>query len=116
MDRKNEILELRIEFSLLIIALFEKLEMIRKYLIANQLIRLGTSIRAIIHEAQSSESKQHFIHKLKIAAKEATETEYWLSLCNKSENYPSTDRLLEKLLPIQKILSKIISTTKKSIK
>lgn len=115
MDRKNEILELSIEFSLLIIEFCEKLEMIRKYVIANQLLRSGTSIGANIHEAQSSESKQDYIHKLKIAAKEAAETEYWLTHCNKSENYPSTDRLLEKLLPIQKILSKIISTTKKSI-
>jgi len=116
MDRKNEILEICIEFPLLIIELFEKLEIIRKYLIANQLIRLGTSIRANIHEAQSSESRQRFIHKLKIAAKEATETEYWLSLCNKSASHILTYRLLEKLLPIQKVLSKIIITTKKSIK
>ena len=48
----------------------------------------------------------------KIAAKEAGETEYWLLLCKESEGYPDSDELLSKLLPIQKLLSKIISTSK----
>jgi four helix bundle protein len=35
-------------------------------------------------EAQSAESKQDFIHKLKIAYKEAYETWYWLMICKGS--------------------------------
>ncbi len=31
-------------------------------------------------EAQNGESKADFIHKMKIAAKEADETQYWLLL------------------------------------
>jgi len=31
---------------------------------------------------------------MKIAAKEADETEYWLLLCKKSESYTSCDELL----------------------
>jgi len=37
-----------------------------------------------IREAQNAESNPDFIHKLKIAAKEAEETEYWLLLCERS--------------------------------
>lgn len=40
-------------------------------------------------EAQFAESKKDFIHKLKIAAKEANETSYWLKLCDKAESYPN---------------------------
>lgn len=115
MEKRNEILELCIEFSVMIIEFSEVLERNKKYVISNQLLRSGTSIGANIHEAQSAESKSDFIHKLKIAAKEAAETEYWLILCNRSESYPSTVILAEKLLSIQKLLSKIISSTKKSI-
>jgi four helix bundle protein len=48
---------------------------------------------------------------MKIAAKEADETEYWLLLCSLSEAYPKNELLSEKLNIITKILSKIISTS-----
>jgi len=67
----------------------------------------------ILREAQNAESKADFIHKMKIAAKEADETEYWLLLCKFSKNYPFDEELINKLQDIIKILSKIISTTKK---
>ncbi|WP_293875610.1 four helix bundle protein [Flavobacterium sp.] len=40
----------------------------------NQLLKRGTSEGANSNEAQNSESKADFIHKLKIAIKEADET------------------------------------------
>ena len=83
-------------------------------MIANQLLKSGTSIGANIFEAQSSESRADFIHKLKIADKEAKETEYWLILCEKSESYPFNKNLKLELLSIQKLLSKIISSSKKN--
>lgn len=46
-------------------------------------MKAGTSIGANVFEAQSAESRAGFIHKLKIADKEAKETEYWLLLCEK---------------------------------
>jgi len=100
------------EFSLLIIEFCEVLEEKKKYVVAKQLLRSGTSIGANIYEAQSSESRADFIHKLKIAAKEACETEYWLTLCNRSKSYPASDALTTELLSIQKLLGKIISSTK----
>ncbi|WP_338151988.1 four helix bundle protein [Chryseobacterium angstadtii] len=83
MEKKNEILDLSIRFSLDIIKYTESLESRRKFVIANQLMKSGTSIGANIFEAQSAESRADFIHKLKIADKEAKETEYWLLLCEK---------------------------------
>ena len=72
---RNVIVELSFEFALEIIKYAELLETGRKYIIARQLFRSGTSIGANIREAQNAESRPDFIHKLKIAAKEADETE-----------------------------------------
>ncbi len=113
MERKNEILDLSFEFALGIIEYSELLESKRKYVIARQLLKSGTSIGANIREAQSGESRADFIHKLKIAHKEAIETDYWLLLCEKATNYPSPPiEINTMLLSIQKLLNKIISSAK----
>ncbi len=112
--QKNLIVRLTFEFALDIIAFSEQLEGLRKYCIAKQIIRSGTSIGANIREAQNAESKNDFIHKMKISAKEADETEYWLLLCQSSPGYPGSDDLLKKIIVIRKVLAKIISTSKKS--
>ena len=112
MEKKNVILENSFEFALEIIEFSELLESEKKYVIARQLLKSGTSIGANIREAQGAESKADFIHKLKIAAKEAEETEYWLLLCKHSKSYPCNEALFSKLLVIQKLLSAIISSSK----
>jgi four helix bundle protein len=53
--------------------------------LANQLIRSGTSIGANVREAQSGQSDRDFLHKLEIALKEARETEYWLIILVEAE-------------------------------
>lgn len=99
-------------FALDVIKYCELLEEQRKYVISNQLLKSGTSIGANVREAQLAESRPDFIHKLKIAEKEANESEYWLLLCKYSKQYPCEDNLLEKLTSIRKVLSKIIKSTK----
>jgi four helix bundle protein len=86
MPPENIILNKSIDFSIEIISYCEILEEKRKYVIANQLLKSGTSIGANIHEAQNAESKADFIHKMKIAAKEIEETKYWLILCEKAKS------------------------------
>ncbi len=110
--KNNPILKETFEFSILIVGFSELLEQSRKYVISRQIIRSGTSIGANVKEAQNAESKADFIHKLKIALKEADETEYWLFLCQNLENYPNPDGLIEKLNIILKMLNRIISTSK----
>ena len=114
-EKKNIIKEKSFEFALRIIEFAELLEENRKYVIAKQILRSGTSIGANIREAQSAESAKDFIHKLKISAKEADETEYWLLLCKHSKNYPDSSSLFPLLNEIQRLLSSIISSTKKKI-
>ena len=111
----NRIVDLSFDFALRIISFSEKLEENMKYAIAKQIIRSGTSIGANISEAQNSESKADFIHKLKIAAKEAEETEYWLLLCKYSDNYPFNEELLRMIVEIKKLLTSIITSSKRNI-
>lgn len=112
METGNIIVDLTFSFALDILNFSEKLEQNKKYVIARQLQKSGTSIGANVKEAQNCESRADFIHKLKIAAKEAEETEYWLMLCNYADNYPYDETLLTKLKEIQKIINKIIYSTK----
>ncbi len=56
----NIVVEKSIEVALLIIQYCEVLKDKEKYVIANQLLRSGTSIGANIHEAQNAESKKDF--------------------------------------------------------
>jgi len=114
-QKENIILIKSIQFAVEIITFCEKLEDERKYVIAKQLLRSGTSVGANIHEAQNCESKRDFIHKLKIAAKELDETQYWLMLCEKVNSYPTPSSLIEQKIEISKILNKIIATSKRTL-
>jgi len=109
----NAILKMTFDFSLSVIDYCDLLDTIKKYTISRQLLKSGTSIGANAMEAQNAESKADFIHKIKIAAKEADETQYWLLLCSLSTVYPGCDSLLLNLESIQKILNKILGTAKK---
>ncbi len=82
----NPILQKTIEFSLAVIEYCEALDANKKYIISRQLLRAATSIGANAFEAQNAESKADFIHKMKIAAKEADEV-HWITFCLYSKKY-----------------------------
>ena len=113
--QNNPVLKHSFNFAILVMHYCEFLEEKRRFVLANQLLKSGTSIGANIMEAQNAESKADFIHKLKIAAKEAEETQYWLLLCKHSGSYPDCSELMAKLDEINKLLGKILSTAKKKL-
>lgn len=114
-DKENAIVDKSLLFAVAIIKFSESLEQEKKFVISRQLLRSGTSIGANVREAQNAESKADFVHKMKVAAKEADETDYWLTLCKMSENYLYDESLHAQLAGLIKILSKIISTAKRRI-
>lgn len=113
-NHDNIILQKTIAFSIKAIEYVDVLEEQKKFVIANQLLRAATSIGANVHEAQNAESKADFIHKFKVAAKEVEETKYWLILCKESKKYPDCSELQYELHQIDKIITKIIATSKTS--
>ena len=84
-DKRNIIREKAMNFSVRMYHLNEFLIEKRKYSIADQVFRSGTSIGANLSEAVRAESEQDFVHKYGIALKEAEETLYWLELSQRVE-------------------------------
>jgi four helix bundle protein len=113
---KNVIVEKTFKFALDIVELAEELENKRKFVVANQILKSGTSIGANTREAQNAESAKDFLHKINIAAKEADETEYWLLICQHSKNYPDVKPLIDSVIEVKRILTSIIYTTNKKLK
>lgn len=112
---KNPVLKLSFDFSLMVIEYCELLEANRRFVVARQLLRSGTSIGANAMEAQNAESKADFLHKIRIAGKEAEETQYWLWLCDYSNSYPDCKPLINKLNEVNKIIGSIINTAKNNL-
>jgi four helix bundle protein len=108
----NVIVKLTFEFALSIMEFAEILREQKRFAFSDQVLRSGCSIGANVKEAQGAESKADFIHKMKIALKEAEESEYWLELCDFAKNYPKPGKLLGEIESILKVLNKIISSSK----
>ena len=107
---KNNIILLKsFEFAKKVVQYTEKLEEDRKYVIANQLLKSGTSIGANIKEAQNSESKADFIHKMKLALKELRETSINLRMLSKAKMY-SDENLVGEARQLVAIFQKSIDT------
>lgn len=106
----NLIVDVTYTFSLGILRYTDQLEKLKKFAVANQLTKSGTSIGANVREAQACQSNADFVAKLKIAEKEMEETAYWLDLCRDCEVFPNPEGLHDQLKTIQKVLGKILST------
>ncbi len=77
----------------------------------DQIIRSAGSIGANYREANDSLGKKDFIHRLRIARKEAKETVFWLELileANKDKNQQIT-KLIGECNELRNILSAIIN-------
>lgn len=117
MKKENIILDKSYKFSLRIINLFKFLCNEKKeYVLSKQILKSGTSIGANINESQAAETKNDFIHKLGIAAKEIRETEYWLNLLQDSGyiELKSYNSLYQDCIELKKIVNSIIITSKKT--
>lgn len=115
-DKKpNIIKDKSFAFALRVVKLYQFLCSNKKeFVLSKQLLRSGTSVGALVREAEHAESKPDFIHKLAIAQKEANETDYWIELLFQS-NYLEEKQyqsIAEDIKEINKILASIIITSK----
>ncbi len=115
--KKNIIQEKTYTFALEIVQVCRKLQEQKDFILANQLLKSGTSVGANVRESQSAVSNKDFIHKLSIALKESQETDFWLHLLKDSNTIESdeADGLIRKNNENARILSKIILTSKKKL-
>jgi four helix bundle protein len=104
--------QLTFDFAVSMTGFCAGLDELKKWSLANQILRASLSIGANVKEAQNAESKADFIHKMKIAAKEADEVEFYLEVCSVAKELPNPGELLEKVQSICKVLNKIIASSK----
>ena len=91
-NKKFDLEERLIDFAVLVIEITESLFDTRAgNHIAGQLVRSGTSPALNYGEAQSAESRNDFIHKMKISCKELRETLNCLRLINKKKWFPENE-------------------------
>ena len=114
--KKYDLEERTLEFSKEIIRLCKTLpKNIITIPLIGQLIRSGTAIGANYIEANDSLGKKDFIHRIKIARKEAKETIYWLKLIIEAENRfeEQVKILIKECIELKNILSSIINNSSK---
>ena len=108
--KENIIMQKSFAFAVRIINLQKYLSKEKKeFVISGQIGKSGTSIGANIAEAQRAQSTADFVSKLKIALKEANETQYWLQLLYTTKYITDKEftSLHSDLLEILKILTAI---------
>ncbi len=116
--KKNNIRDKSFLFAIRIVKLYKYLQSDKKeYVLSKQLLRSGTSVGAMVREAEHSESKKDFVHKMAIAQKEINESIYWLELMNATEyiNKEQFDSLNKDAVEVIKIVTTIIKNTKKNL-
>lgn len=115
--KENIIKEKSFLFAVRAIRLYQFLvDSKKEFVLSKQLLHSGTSVGAMVREAEHAESKADFMHKMAIAQKEINETIYWLELFKETE-YLTNDQFQSinaDALEIIKLLTSIIKSTKKT--
>jgi len=117
-ERVFDLEERLVDFSSRIIDVVEALPNSRAgNYIAAQLIRCGIAPALLYGEAQSAESRDDFIHKMKIVLKELKETRVCLKIVRKKEMIKPVSRLdavMKENEEVIAIISKSIDTAKRN--
>ncbi len=105
-------------FAVKVVKLYQYLCTERKeFVLSKQLLRSGTSVGAMVREAEHAESKTDFKHKMGIAQKEINECIYWLELLKETDylTQEQFERIHTDASEIIKLITSIIKTTKANI-
>ena len=116
--KNNIIKDKSFDFAIRIVKLYQYLNSNKKeFILSKQLLRSGTSIGAMIREAEHAESKNDFIHKFAIAQKEANEVVYWLELLKATDylNEKEFDNIYDDAITILKLITSILKTSKNQL-
>jgi four helix bundle protein len=116
---KNSALkEKSFKFAVRIVNLYKYLcEDKKEYVMAKQVLRSGTSVGAMVREAEQAESKADFVHKLAIAQKEINESLYWLELLQATDYMSDAEfeSINTDAVELIKILTSSIKTAKQKL-
>ena len=116
MSRESILKKKSFDFGIRIIKLYKFLKKNHKeYELLTQVLRAGTSVGAIIREAEYAETRRDFIHKLAIGLKEINECIYWVELLYATEyiNKRMYDSLIKDATELLKMLISSVKTSKR---
>lgn len=116
--RENIVKDKSFGFAIRIVRLYQFLVSDKKeYVLSKQLLRSGTSVGAMVREAEHAETKKDFVHKMAIAQKEINESIYWLELLKETDYLSEVEfeSLNFDAVEILKLLTSIIKITKANI-
>ncbi len=105
-------------FAVRVVKLYQFLsEQKKEFVLSKQLLRSGTSVGAMVREAEHAETKNDFKHKMGIAQKEINESIYWLELLKETgfltnEQFESIN---SDAVEIIKLITVIIKSTKANL-
>jgi len=115
MSKESVLQSKSFDFAIRIIKLNQYLrKKYSEYQLSNQILRAGTSVGAIIREAEHAESRKDFLHKLNIGLKEINECGYWLDLLVATDylNKRMYESIKKDSVELLKMLIASIKTTK----
>lgn len=111
--KDNQIANKSHQFARRIVKAYQYVIEKKEYNLSNQMVRSGTSVGAMVKEAEFAQSKADFISKMSIALKEANETKYWLDLLNYGDYLEDAiHQSLDK--DISEIISLLVAIVKKA--
>ena len=114
--KENIIKDKSFQFAIRVVRLYQFLCNEKKeFILSKQLLRSGTSVGAMIREAEHAESKADFVHKLAIAQKEINESLYWLELLKATDylTFEEFNSLNTNAIEVLKLITSIIKSSKK---
>jgi len=116
--RENVVKNKSFAFAVRVVKLYQFLcEQKKEFVLSKQLLRSGTSVGAMVREAEHAETKNDFKHKMGIAQKEINETIYWLELLKETDYLTSAqfESINNDAIEIIKLITSIIKSVKNNI-
>ena len=112
-NREFDLEDRLIDFAVLVIHLAESLPKTKTgNHISGQIIRCATSPASNYGEAQAAESRNDFIHKMKISLKELRETKVWLQMILKANLIKSSIKIDQLIDESNQLISIFVASVK----
>ena len=118
MMSENTVKDKSFGFAIRVVKLYKYLcDDKKEFILSKQLLRSGTSVGAMIREAEFAETKKDFIHKMAIAQKEINETIYWLELLHATDYIRNDyfESINKDAVELIKLITAIIKSAKSSL-
>ena len=116
--KENVVKSKSFSFAVRVVKLYQYLcEQKNEFVLSKQLLRSGTSVGAMVREAEHAETKNDFKHKMGIAQKEINESIYWIELLKETDylTIEEFESINLDAVEIIKLITTIIKSTKTNI-